>query len=61
MLIKIDNTVLNVDQIKLIDVDENGKYVIVHFSEDLARRFDFPNHESQERFLEKMGLKTYFA
>jgi hypothetical protein len=61
MLIKIDDCVLNTDQIKLIDVDPHGHHVVIHFSNDLCRKFLFPNHESQERFLEKIGLKTYFA
>lgn len=52
---------LNIEQIKMIDVDEDGKYVIIYFAEDFRRRFEFPDHESQERFLEKMGLKAYLA
>lgn len=61
MLIKIDDTVLNTDKIVKIDVDENGKYVIVYFDKDFFQRFDFPHHESQHSFLERIGLKTYFA
>lgn len=61
MLIKIDNTVLNTDKIVKIDVDENGRYVIIYFSETFFERFEFPHHESQESFLKRIGLSTYFA
>ncbi|MFV5311385.1 hypothetical protein VXN68_04090 [Acinetobacter schindleri] len=61
MLIQIDYTVLNTDRITKITVDPDGKYVIVYFSENDFERFEFPDHESQDRFLNKIGLKTYFA
>jgi len=61
MLIKIDDYVLNTDKITKIYVDKDGKYVVVYFSENDKLTFNFPHHESQESFLRKIGLSTYFA
>gem|GEM_PF-1434544 len=61
MLIKIDHTVLNTDHIKMINVDENGKFVVVYFDDEFSRTFNFLDRESQERFLKTIGLNTYFA
>ncbi|WP_010115309.1 hypothetical protein [Acinetobacter sp. P8-3-8] len=61
MLIQIANTVINTDQIRLIEVDENGEFVRIFLGDDLVRRFEFPNHDSQARFLNKIGLKEFFT
>lgn len=61
MLIKIDDTIINTDKIVKIYADPSGHYVIVYYSEDFFDRFEFPNRTSQSSFLEKIGLKTYFA
>jgi hypothetical protein len=61
MLIKIDEYVLNTDQITKIHVDPHGYFVIVYFSQDNFERFNFPDYTSQERFLKQIGLENYFA
>lgn len=61
MLLQVDNIVINTDQIKFIKINDNANYVIIHFSEDLSKRVDFPNVEDLERFLTKIGRNDIFA
>jgi len=61
MLVKIDDKVINTDQIVTIDVDRHGKYVRINFTHGIVEKFLFPNHDSQDSFLRKIGLDTYFA
>lgn len=61
MFIQVDDVVINTDQIKFINITNNGTKLKIFFDTDVTRTISFPNTEDLNRFLENIGRNKIFA